>query len=74
MKSIVALKGVMTSPAWPVLIAMTMPRATSTPMLMPVPTAMPLAASTGECSRSMRRRCRASRKRCSRSSHSWATS
>ncbi|CAM5657989.1 hypothetical protein SHIRM173S_08962 [Streptomyces hirsutus] len=43
-------------------------------MLMPAPTATPLAASTGEWSRSMRRWWRAARKRCSRSSHSSAAS
>ncbi len=74
MKSTVADSGVTTSLTWPVLMAITTPSATSTPTLMPAPTATPLAASTGEWSRSMRRWWRAARKRCNRSSHSSAAS
>lgn len=51
-----------------------MPRSKRPPAPMPSPAAMPLAASMGAVSRSMRRRWRSWRKRCPRSSHSVAAS
>ncbi len=74
MNLITAISGVTTSVGSLVATAMAMPSRTSPPMPIPALTAAPLAASRGECRRSMRRRWRASRKRCPRSSHSAAAS